>query len=191
LLVRPVIALGCDPGQSAGAVVTLDTARRVVTLAAEWQVMRRKSGDVHRWRVQREGCDVVEQVTAADRPFAFAEAIGLWPTPKAAAVEGIVWQGKGGPSTITLAESAGRVVEWLRSMGIDPQRPPARLWRKVVLGLPHTTEAAVAERAAVRACERGHLPKLPSGIDSGHAAEACAIAWWAGLRVVSGGNLKV
>ena len=33
-----------------------------------------------------------------------------------------------------------------------------------------------AERAAVLACQRGHVPALPGGITSGHAAEAACIA---------------
>ena len=162
--------------------VTIDTARRVVTLAAEWQQLARKSGAVTRWRVQREGGPLLERVVSVDAPLAFAEAIGMWPTPDAAAVEGIAWYGSGGPDTLTLAESAGRAVEWLRSMGIDPKRPKASEWRKAVLGLSPRTKAKEAERAAVLACERGHLPRLPDGIGSGHAAEACAIAWWAGTR---------
>lgn len=179
-----MIALGCDPGDGCGAVVTVDTARRVVTLAAEWQRMKRKGGDVMRWRVQREGCERMEREFPVSAPASLNEAIGLWPTPDAAAVEGIIFHGrdKVGPSTLVLAESAGRAVEWLRALGVEPHRPKASEWRKAVLGLSPRTEAKAAERAAVLACERGHLPRLPDGITSGHAAEAVCIAWWAAHR---------
>jgi len=177
-----MIAVGADPGSAAGAVVRIDTTRRAVTLAAEWQRMTRKAGDVMRWRVWVEGGETRERCFPVAAPASFNEAIGLWPTPDVAAVEGIAWYGAGGPDTITLAESAGRACEWLRALGVEPLRPKAAEWRKAVLGLSPRTKAADAERAAVLACERGHLPRLPEGIGSGHAAEACAIAWWAGAQ---------
>lgn len=177
----------CDPGSSAGAVVRLDIERRAVTLAAEWQTMaaaptRGRPVPAMRWRVWVEGGETMERFFPLDAPASFNEAIGLWPTPDVAAVEAIAWYGSGGPDTLVLAESAGRAVEWLRALGVEPLRPKASEWRKAVLGLSPRTPAKEAERAAVLACQRGHLPRLPDGITSGHAAEACAIAWWAAHR---------
>ena len=182
-----MIAVGVDPGGSAGAVVRIDTARRAVTLAAEWQVMKAaptkcRPVPAMRWRVWMEGGETRERFFPLDAPASFSEAIGLWPTPDVAAVEAIAWYGSGGPDTLVLAESAGRAVEWLRALGVEPHRPKASEWRRAVLGLSPRTEAKAAERAAVLACERGHLPRLPEGITSGHAAEAVCIAWWAGHR---------
>jgi hypothetical protein len=178
-----LIALGCDPGDGCGAVVTLDTARRVVTLAAEWQRMKRKGGDVLRWRVQREGGECFEREFPVSAPASLNEAIGLWPTPDAAAVEGIIFHGrdKVGPATLVLAESAGRAVEWLRALGIEPIRPAAQDWRRVVLGLSRGVKADAAEARAVAMVGAGVLPRLPDGITSGHAAEAVCLAWYAGV----------
>jgi hypothetical protein len=182
-----VIVAACDPGSAAGAVVRIDTVRRVVTMAAEWQTMKAaptkgRHGPSMRWRTWIEGGETMERFFPLDRPASFNEAVGMWPTPDRAAVEAIAWYGAGGPDTLVLAESAGRAVEWFRALGVEPSRPKASEWRRAVLGLSPRTKASDAERAAVLACERGHLPRLPEGIGSGHAAEACAIAWWAAAQ---------
>lgn len=181
-----MITLGIDPGRSAGGLAVVDTTARVVLLAHDWRTLRRVSGDVLALRTWVRGQDApdVSEVPDDDPPPGTPWPL-LDPRPiQRAAVEGIRWQGEGGPSTIVLAESAGAAAEWCRlRLRLQPERPTAAEWRRVVLGLPARTPADVAERAAKAATigPRAVLPALPEWAP-GHLAEAVCIAWWAGLR---------
>lgn len=180
-----MIALGVDPGRSAGAVVVVDTTARRCLLSHDWRTLRRVGGNVLALRTWTPERGIVESTQAAALGAPWPD-LGLLTAAvlarvEVAAVEGIIWHGRGGPSTLVLAEAAGEAVGWCRSRGWEPQRPPARVWRHAVLGLPPRTDAADAERYALRMTTgpRAPLVALPSWAP-GHAAEAACIAWYAG-----------
>lgn len=182
-----MIVLGADPGSFTGGLTVVNTDEKRVYLAYTWLLRHGRGYDLclYTW----DGARYTEvAVSGAPDPWqgaALNHAMRLLMSgkykPTAAAVEAVQWQGSGGPDTLLLADSGGRICQWVYDhTGLTAVRRAAYAWRKRVLGINPGTKASTCARVALMATEISSTCKTaprPYGVTSEHVADAICLAW--------------
>lgn len=153
-----VVAVGIDPGPSAGAVAVIRTdnsGKPEILELQEWRRDKRKRarGKFRVWRATsaQPWSETDEPLDHPDslvvRLARYAAAERLHGESMSAAVENIQIYGPGIAGLMQLASSAGGHAALLRHvLEIDVQRPPERVWVRKVAAVPGRARKALTRR---------------------------------------------
>ena len=168
--------IGIDPGYSAGGLVVLNND--TVEVAAGWQKLRRKSGDVWRVDVEKFGDQLVMERVYFGTFWEIIDALwgSIIRSPYHLAIEQPFIPRRGLNGLINLIEAAGGLMAVWAPGALSTCRPTANEWRSAVLGITSRVKAKDAERKAIEwVKKRMNLGTLQ---DNGHVAEAAVIAFY-------------
>lgn len=166
--------IGIDPGFSAGGLVVL--TNNAVEVAAGWQKLRRKSGDVWRVDVEKFGKQLVMERVYFGTFWEIIDALwgSIVRSPYHLAIEQPFIPKRGLNGLVNLIEASGGLMAVWAPGALTTRRPSANEWRAAVLGITSRVKAKDAERKAIEWAKNSmNLGTLQT---NGHVAEAAAIA---------------